>query len=450
MSNIISIQNKLRKIWGNLNSLVESKPLFILTAILTITIIRAISIVAHNPPSFASGETDSWWAIALNLLHGDGYSLCLAKYFSFCSPENQLTAMREPVPVLFFALVAILGHESLWAATFTELVIYLLIPILLFLLTKEWSNNRAALIAAGFWAMYLPALDLIPQVSSDLLAALLVTAGILMTGRARKTLRTQDWFRATVFLGLAGMSRSATLVIVVAILGGQFMEFQQKRINFQGFLKTAMTIIVPVILIMTPWLIRNQIVFGRPIIGSSLVGYNLYRHNYMISTNDYLRYVAGAEGYQATQKLIASHPDEMKGNENEAQMESFYRKEAVKIISAHPIQYLMLCAYRILPLWFNWQVPEAYGIPTGNHGYIIMGIQGIFLVLAGIGLSMAPLRTWQLWGSIILVSLAYMAVDSQLLYMMPVMPLLISLGAGGAERLLGMLDRAGGQSTSAR
>lgn len=418
------------------DSLVSTRPLLILGIILVIISFRALLLVAKSPPALTSGETDSWWAISLNLIHGDGYSLCLSKYFPFCSTENQLTAMREPVPVLFFAVVAILGNESLWAAAFTEFAIYLFIPILLFSLTKEWANTRAALIAAFLWALYLPALDLIPQVSSDLLAALFVAVGILMTLRAKRSQRARDWLSAAIFLGLAVMSRSATLVIALIVIAGQYVEYLQNRIDRRQFLLSTATLMASVTFIMMPWLIRNQIAFGQPVIGSSLVGYNLYRHNYMVGTDNYLRYVAGAEGYDATRKLIADQPGEIVGTENEAQMEAFYRKAAIQIISAHPVRYLILCAYRILPLWFNWRVLEAYGIPTGNHGYIIMGIQLLFLLLACFGLSMRPRQTWPLWSSIMLLSLAYMAVDAQLLYMMPVMPLLISLSAGGADRLL--------------
>jgi hypothetical protein len=115
-----------------------------------------------------------------------------------------------------------------------------------------------------------------------------------------------------------------------------------------------------VILLMAPWLIRNKIVLGRPILGSSLIGYNLYRMNYMIGTGDYFRHVGGAEGLAATQALLTRRTDLM-GVENEAQMDLIYRDEAIAVIRTHPKQYLLLSAYRFLPLWFNWGYPEAYG-----------------------------------------------------------------------------------------
>ena len=304
------VANLIRKLFDYFYLMAESKTIPILIVILAIAIFRAFTYIAHNPPTINSGETDSWWIIVRNLIHGNGYSLCLTKYFPFCSAGNQITAMREPVPVLFFAFIAVLSHESLWAAMYAELVIYLVIPVLLFLLTKAWANKRAALIAVFLWAIYPPARDLIPQVSSDLMAALFVTVGIIMTLRAENTQRTRDWLLAGLFLGLAVLSRSATLVIVVVIVAGQFLGYLQKKLGTREFYASVISLTAVVVMIMAPWLTRNQIAFGKPIIGSSLIGYNLYRHNYIISTNDYLRYVAGAEAYQAARKLVADHPDD--------------------------------------------------------------------------------------------------------------------------------------------
>jgi len=71
--------------------------------------------------------------------------------------------------------------------------------------------------------------------------------------------------------------------------------------------------------------------------------------------------------------------------------------------------------------------------------YAVMVYQGILLILALFGLHRAVWRTWPLWGTILAVSLMYMAVDSRLLYVIPVMPLVISLSAVGAMQLLGKL-----------
>ena len=420
-------------------SFVDSYPLYVLGGIIVLAVIVSLVLNRNSlPPAPNAGENDTWWVIALNLARGQGYSLCLERYFPFCGPSNQATATREPLPVLLFAGLARFSGESLWAAIAVEFFIYLSILIVIYLLTREWSNPRGGLLAALLWGLYIPAHQLISQVSGDLLAALLVSMGILYTMRARTSRRPRDWVIAGICLGLSVVTRSSTLAVAAVLIGGVALESFWLRLNLKDIVTPLLILSSLIMLIMVPWLIRNQLVLGRPVIGSSLIGYNLYRHNYMIDTSDYFRYVGGKEGLAAIQALLSRRTD-LIGVENEAQMDLVYREEAMERIGAHPLRYLLLSAYRFLPLWFNWGIREAYGKEPGRTDYAIMVFQGILLILVPFGLSRVLWRTWPLWGSILAICLVYMAVNSRLLYLTPVMPLVISLSAGGAVRMIGKL-----------
>jgi 4-amino-4-deoxy-L-arabinose transferase-like glycosyltransferase len=415
--------------------LMDNHPFQVIGMILMLGVVFSVIVMASHPPSLRSGETDSWWTIALNLKHGHGYSLCLTQYFPFCGPSNQVTAMREPVPVFLFAMAAWLGGESLWTVAVVEVIIYLAMILSIYFLTRAWADTRSAVIASFLWVIYLPALELIPQASGDLPAALCTTLGILFTLRARKTGLTRDWIFAGISLGFAVLSRSATLVIPLFVVGGQTIESWRQNLKPKDILRPTLVISALVILFMAPWLIRNRVALGRPILGSSLTGYNLYRHNYMIQKDHYVRYAGSEEAAQAIENLVSQYSD-LRGNENEAQMDLIYRNEALKIIESHPGQYVLLSAYRILPLWFDWKIAEAYGHPTNRYGYLIMTLQATLLILAIVGLQKRANVTWPLWGSILAVSAVYMAVDARLLYVMPMMPLVLSLSAVGANKLL--------------
>jgi 4-amino-4-deoxy-L-arabinose transferase-like glycosyltransferase len=416
-------------------NLLDPQPFRVVGVILVLGILLSVITISGHPASMKSGETDSWWVIVLNLLHGHGYSLCLMQYFPFCGPSNQATAMREPAPVLLFTLAAWLGKESLFSAELVEALIYLAIIVAVYFLTREWAGARSAVIASFLWTIYRPALELIPQVSGDLFAALCVSLGILFTLRARKRQKALDWIMAGICLGVAVISRSATLVIAGVVIGEQIFDGLHQRWQAKISLKTALLFASVIILIMAPWWIRNKVSLGRTIIGSSLTGYNLYRHNYMIEKDQYFRYVGPEEGAQAIKALVSRQSD-LDSDENEADFDLVYRGEALKIIKAQPAKYIMLSAYRFFPLWFDWKIAEAYGRPTDHYGYTIMILQALLLILAFIGLHKNVRQTWPLWGSILAISLAYMAVDARLLYVMPVMPLVISLGGTGGSNLL--------------
>ena len=87
-------------------------------------------------------------------------------------------------------------------------------------------------------------------------------------------------------------------------------------------------------------------------------------------------------------------------------------------------------------LWFDWQVSVGFGYQMGLTEYSLAALQAILLILAFVGLRNNLRQTWPLWASLIMVTLAYIAVDSRMLYTGPVMPLVISLSAAGAARLI--------------
>jgi hypothetical protein len=406
----------------------------VLVILISLTLLAGTYYLRLDPPDFHKGETVSWWGIATNLTRGYGYSLCNQYYFPFCDAAHSATAMREPAPVLLFAGVALLFKESLLAAGVTELLLLTGIMVALFFLTREWTGSpTTGFLSAIIWVLYPRSMPLISQVSGDFLAGLGVTFGILFTLRARKSDLVRDWLLAGLGLGIALMSRSAMLMVALTVITGLVMERWHLRKNLVQWLRPALLTFAVVAVIMTPWLVRTKLVLGRPLIGSSLVGYNIYRHNYMLGTNDYFRNVGNDEGWNAIQALVARRTD-LLGTENEAQMDVVYRGEGLKIIAANPVHYVLLSGYRFFMLWFDWRVSEAFGYPMGIVEYAIVVLQAVLLFFAFIGLKDNLRQTWPLWASLIMVSLAYMAVDSRMHYTIPIMPLVISLSAAGVIR----------------
>ncbi len=430
--------NQIRR----LRWIIASNAVYFLFLLSAFTWLGGILILRLRPPDITLGETASWWTTSINLIHGRGYSLCITYYFPFCNAANQLTAAREPLPVLVFAAVALFFKDSLLAAGMAEVVLHIGIVITVFFLTRELAGPFTGLIASLAWAVYPEAIGLISQVSGDLLAALGITLGILFILRARKSDRRHEWLLGGAGLGIAALSRSATLVIPVAMIICLIVERWKLKSRIRDRLVPGISVGLVVAALMTPWLIRNELVFHQPVLGSTLVGYNVYRQNYMLGQGNYFRYVGTTEGWQAIQRLIARRTD-LLGNENEARMNKIYLQEGLRVIAGQPAAYVRLSLFRILPLWLDWGVSEAFGYSPGVWEYALMVLQSILLVLALIGLRRNFRRTWPLWTS----SAAYMAVDSRMLYIVCVMPLIISQSVIGAKELM-KLDRRQSQVAS--
>lgn len=398
-------------------------------------------IVTH-PPAPTSEETPAWWPISLNVAEGRGYTACYENYFPFCSTTaDSPTAMREPVPVLLFAAVAALTRESLLAASLVELALHAAIVVAVFFLARELFDPIVALVAAGLWAIYPPALKMVPQVSGDLTAALMMTAGMYWLVRARRSGQLAHWLVSGLCWGLAVLSRSAALAVAGALAAGIVVEkAAAMRRGGPGVRQWAPPIVgfvLAISLAMSPWVIRNELVFHSPVLTSTLTAYNLYRHNHVVASDGYLRIVGSAEAQTEVTRLMGQAVNLPQGTVDEVQMSAVYQREALQIIKAYPVRYLALSAYRFLPLWFDWQVAEAYGRHTTRWDAVIMALQASLLALALTGLANGWRQSWPLALAVVATSAEYMVIISLLRYIVPVMPLVIILSAAGMGRIAG-------------
>lgn len=434
----------------------------ILMLILALSTIRLI----FQLPSLKTGETAGWWPEIDGVEDGQGFSGCLPQYFPFCSPTNQTSAAREPMPVLLFAGVSHLTHGSFFAASLVQVALDLAIAVCVYGLACEVASRSTALLAVLLWALYLPAIGTeIGQVTGNLLAALCTTAGAYFFVRARRTGRAWEWLAAGGCFGLATLSRSALasialilslglLIAALPMVTGFFrsvrgvlaimIAFGVRALNLplvrapgtslRRSLRPAVLFVLAFSVTISPWMVRNAVVFGRPVLGSTLTGYNLYRENSQLPTGHYLHFVAGTEADQAVASLFTRRTD-LTGKETEAQMDAVYREEALRIIEAYPARYALLSLARLPMLWFNWTVPQGYGMSYGLHGYLYACQQALLLLAALWGTKYLRRQAWPLVGTVAAVTLVNMLVIGRLYLLFPVMPLVIILAAAGCAAI---------------
>ncbi len=382
-----------------------------------------------------------WSEIARNLAEGRGYVSCEPDYFPFCAAADQVTAAREPLPVLVFAALAGLFGSLQPAGLILAWILNLLILIGTFSIARELGGPRPALLAGLIWALYLPAIRIFyPGITGDALATVSITGALLFFLRAAATGCSRDWIICGLCLGLSVLSRSSAIVLIPVLAICALILRRPGRgplaRSAGARLRPAVLLICASVTLLLPWMARNYLAFDRVVIGTTLAGYNLYRHNAMLPSGDYLNYVGPEEGHRLLQDLLARRPD-LKGTENEAQMDAVYRQEALRIIADHPARYLGLSAYRFVLLWFNWGVEATYGHKHADFLDIATLIQqGVLLFLGMIGAVVGGWRARPLTFSIGAFVLLHLAVMGRLYHLMPVMPLVVALGAIGAVWLL--------------
>ena len=389
--------------------------------------------VHSRPVDMESGQTDNFWPIANHLLDGEGYSLCYPLYFPFCANRDQTpTAMREPVPVLLFAAAAAISGRSLLFTLHMQLLLLVATVLLVFLFTRSLFSQRAGLLAAVAWAIYLPAAGLVDQLSADITGTffLLLSACTLLTAQRKKTLTW--WILSGVSLGVAALSRSAMLLMV--------LPWCYAAVQASGGLRQWRSATLPVLalgasmlVVMSPWALRNKSVFGKAWLGTSMNGYNIWRMNSQVGTDEPMHYVDSFEADTMSRRLLAKRTD-LTGTENEAAMDKMYSEEAMKALKSDPAKYVRLCGYRAILLFTNMDVKQSYGVRLTIGDRIALVQQLIYVALGFLGMWMLRKRG-VVWILAVAVQVAgYSAMVAQMRYLIPVMPFFLAFAAWALAR----------------
>jgi 4-amino-4-deoxy-L-arabinose transferase-like glycosyltransferase len=418
-----------------LGNLLDAHPRTVLGIACAIALALGLWKANSHPVNMELGQTDNFWPIANNLLDGKGYSLCYPFYFPFCpGSEATPTAMREPVPVLLFAAAAAVSGRSLLFTMDIQVLLFVGTVLLTFVFVRGIAGKRAAALAALAWAAYLPVSGLLNQLSADVTGTffLLASACVLLKAQERNSIGW--WALAGASLGIAALSRSALLLMALPWCYAAFRAAG-------GFAKwrrawpPALVLGGSMLLVMSPWALRNKQVFGKAWLGTSMNGYNVWRMNAQVGTDEPLHYVSSFEADTLSKALLARRTD-LLGTEDEAGMDKVYGEEAIAAIKGDPVHYLRLCGYRAVQLFTNLGVKQTYGAALTMVDYASLIQQLLYVGLGAIGLWSLRRRA-SIWILAIALQVAgYSAMVAQMRYIIPVMPFFLAFAAYALSRMV--------------
>ena len=400
----------------------RSHATLILTILLLALGIRLYVLFTHEIPLEKTRRQE----IATIVAKRGNLSFCHT-YFPFCGPGNNITASVEPLPLLtFVAIILVFETQAEYIGILLQMILGLAsIGILYLTIRLLLKDHRPAFLGAFLWGVYVPLiLETEASLKGEAFFILFLLLGMffIILGLEKKYIII--WLVAGFCLGLAALSRSVLIyfipVLSMALLVTPIMAVKRRILNI------GLTILAFVV-VMTPWTVRNFNVFNAFIPGVTLSGYNLYRHNHILEKDGYFRYVYNREMEAAQRQLLENNADILRGDENEHEMDQFYRQEAIEIILANPFRYLLLSLYRFFPLWTN------YGIRYGYISDLTWNISGIvnliFLALAVFSIirrrGMRPPEIIPIVTLIFFYTLSYMLVNARMRFIIPLIPFVL-------------------------
>ncbi len=345
--------------------------------------------------------------LATSVADGQGYTGCNSLYFVTCQ-QGAPSAARPPLPVLFYAAYrAVSQHLHLQFLVYIHILLNVLTGILLYAIAEKlFHDGRVSLIVAALWATYLPMARFVGYYQSEILLAFLLTLTVYLLMRAVEKPTYWRFMLMGLGFGLTLITRAVFLYAIALLPVGLYFALGR---DLRRTLSRLGIILIGVSVFLLPWIVRNYQVFDAFVPGSTLNGYNLLRHNHILLEDNYLRYVRAEETRSYIENLLSKRSD-LRGDENEAELDRIFTAEALRIISQHPIRYLHLVLHRFLAFqWLDLDIAKTYGyVNTDLYRYSVF-ISLFTLLSVSIGLVKLPRRRWRTaW--VPLAAFAYLAL----------------------------------------
>lgn len=195
---------------------------------------------------------------ALSVLAGNGF------------PATGGAGEHYPLyPNLIAALYGVFGHSYLAVRIGQAMLGALTCLLVVCWARRVWSDRRTAVLAGMMAACYPDLILHAGSILAETLYTFLLTGALLVWSLSLDR-RDWRWFAATgLILGLAGLTRSSVAFLMPFALGFQGILLWP---HWRRAIASAAVLGVGFVAVWSPLLMRNQVVWGRPLVPSQELG----------------------------------------------------------------------------------------------------------------------------------------------------------------------------------
>jgi len=309
----------------------------ILALIYVIAVIARITIVCLY--SWNTGLHFETVQIARYLINGYGYSW---DWYKMIPPQP--TAILAPLYTYFIALFMMIFDEPARYIYIVQAVLNSLVIIPGYFLGKYYGGTKNGLILAIILGVF-PEITYMPvKMVAEVISIVMVFLGIYLYLKYKDDLianhKTTGFIWLGILLGIATLIKDNSAFIFLACFIGLLFI----RINYKIWLKAAFLFGLAFTLTISPWLVRNYIVFDKPVF-RTMYGFNLWRGNHPCATGTGRL----ANGFGSETCLDQKYLDYIEKNHpsTELGIDKFYKDEAIKFIKADKMRYAELTLKRL-------------------------------------------------------------------------------------------------------
>ena len=355
----------------------KHQPLLILILVAAVLIRIPVALLMGDQVTELPGIQDqvSYDALARSLLDGQGYSFT-KNWYPFTPPNTPTAHWSFLYPLYLAGTYAITGYHPLAARLLQGAVGGALLCFLVYKIGRRAADENTGLVAAGLAAVYGYLIYYNAALMTETFSVVLILLTLYLSIELKENPTPMRWVGLGLSLGLAALLRQTVLLFAPFLLVWLFMELRARGIRWWHFVLPVMIIF----LMISPWTLRNYLVYREFLLLNSNAGYALYAsNNPNLGTN------------WQNELVVVPVPEELAG-QNEAQLDRALTKKGIESILADPERYLWLTLNKSLEYVRFWPSSDSSRISNLNR-VLSFGLYLPFMLL-GLGLSVSRWRNF--------------------------------------------------------
>jgi len=353
----------------------------------------------------------------------DLLGLNIWKYGEYVFQRGIPTAHRTPIYPLFLSGVYFLFGHSYLAVRIIQSIIGGLTCVVIYFIGKKTINKNVGFIAATisiFYPFFIYYTGYL--LVETLFTFLLAVAVYWLIISAQKP----DWKNLAlsgIFTGLAALCKPTAFTFLPFSVLGFLVILGIRKISTY---RNIAIFLLFFIIILSPWVSRNYIVFKRIIPSATQLGKTLLDGSVLFDAQHQWR----LEQEQQTNPIL------LRGKElHEIERNDYYTKEALNFIRHNPKYMMKLAVWKFLKFWRLY--PHTETIYTYGHSKTLLVLisllsYGILLPFSILGIIFS-IKKWKqftfFYGLIGSFTMIHLIFWSQIRYRLPIMPYIIVFAA---------------------
>lgn len=316
----------------------------------------------------------SYDALARSLLAGQGYRFT-EHWYPF-TPANTPTAHWSFLYPLYLAgIYRLIGYHPLGARLFQGIVGGALMCLFIYLIGRRIVSERVALLGAGLAAVYGYFIYSSVALMTETFFIVMVLLSLLVSLQLKDEPSLARWILLGLSLGVATLIRQTILLFAPVLFVWLFWELKG-RIRLWHFVVS----LGMIVLLITPWTMRNYHVYRQFLPLNSNAGYALYASNHPHLGTDW-----------RNENIVVPVPEELAG-QNEAAINHALLRKGIGFVLEDPGRYLWLILDKALEYFQFW--PSSQSSSISNLARVLsFGLYMPFMLL-GLLLSLSHWRNY--------------------------------------------------------